>query len=175
MNVGIVNEFLDHPAVAAVLPASVPYEVTCRCLPQMNVRAPGVPFTDRVVMCGDAGSTRLFKDGLGAAYLMGKAAAKTAVFHGVSADHFRREYLPVYRSIVNDNRYGKILFQATDLFKKYRTLTRGMLKVVSREQEDQYRFQKTEFGSLGHVYRKRTVQGYFFQDAQFPPAEGSPL
>lgn len=137
MNVKSVHEFLDHPVVGAVLPGSLSYEIGCRCLPQMNVRAPDMPFTDRVVVCGDAGSTRLFKDGLGAAYLMGKAVAKTAVFHGVSAEHFRREYLPVYRSIAKDNRYGKILFHATDWFKKYRILTRGMLNVVTREQGDQ--------------------------------------
>jgi hypothetical protein len=33
----------------------------------MNVEAPQKPFADRVVICGDAGSTRLFKDGIGAA------------------------------------------------------------------------------------------------------------
>jgi|GEM_PF-6419820 len=34
-------------------------------------------------MCGDAGATGLFKDGLGAGYFMGKAAAKAAVFQGL--------------------------------------------------------------------------------------------
>jgi len=168
MNVRSVNEFLDHPAVAAVLPASVPYKIACRCLPRMNVRAPGVPFTDRVVMCGDAGSTRLFKDGLGAAYLMGKAAAKTAVFHGVSADHFRREYLPVYRSIVNDNKYGKILFQATDLFKKYKILTRGMLKVVSREQEGQYRSKRLSSVLWDLFTGNERYKDIFFRTLNFP-------
>ena len=82
-----VDDFLEKPVVKAVLPSS-PYHVECRCLPKMNVGAPKKPFTDRIVMCGDAGSTRLFKDGLGAAYLMGKAAAKTAVFQGVGERDF---------------------------------------------------------------------------------------
>lgn len=66
----------------------------------MNVIASTIPFTDRVVICGDAGSTRLFKDGLGAAYIMGKAAAKTAVFHGVGKQDFQKGYHPVYKSII---------------------------------------------------------------------------
>lgn len=134
MNANTVGDFLGKPVVKGVL-KTAPYSVECRCLPKMNVGAPAKPFTDRVVMCGDAGSTRLFKDGLGAAYLMGKAAAKTAVFQGVSARHFQDDYYPVYRSIVNDNQYGKILFSVTDIYRKNRILTKGMLEVVRKEQQ----------------------------------------
>jgi flavin-dependent dehydrogenase len=102
----------------------------------MNVGAPEVASADRVVLCGDAGSTRLFKDGLGAAYIMGKAAAKTAVLYGVGKDAFRENYEPVYKNIVIDNRYGRVLFAVTDLHKKYKILTKGMLRVVRKEQAD---------------------------------------
>jgi flavin-dependent dehydrogenase len=102
----------------------------------MNIKAPKIPFTDRVVICGDAGSTRLFKDGIGAAYIMGKAAAKTAVFQGVSREHFRKWYYPVYKSIIYDNYYGKYLFAITDIYKKNKMLCKGMLEVVREEQKD---------------------------------------
>ena len=131
-----VNTFVDHPVVQSVLPGKGAYEIACRCLPKMNIRAPEVAFADRVVLCGDAGSTRLFKDGLGAAYIMGKAAAKTAIFHGISKNHFRDHYQPVYKSIMIDNQYGKFLFAVTDLHKIYKTLTNGMLRVVRKEQAD---------------------------------------
>ena len=134
MNVHTVDNFLEQPAVKSVLPDDM--HIDCRCLPLMNVRAPMIPFADRVVVCGDAGSTRLFKDGLGAAYIMGKTAAKTAVFDGVGEEQFRRVYYPVYKSIMVDNLYGKGLFAMTDLFKKYGILTRKMLKVVRKEQQD---------------------------------------
>ncbi|MEW6585270.1 MAG: hypothetical protein AB1442_06620 [Nitrospirota bacterium] len=136
VSAGSMDEFLRHPVVLSVLPAGIgAYRVDCRCLPEMNVRPPQTPFADRVVVCGDAGSTRLFKDGLGAAYLMGKAAAKTAVLHGAGAHHFENEYLPAYRSLAWDNRYGQVLFSVTDLFKRYRLLGRGMVRVVAKEQE----------------------------------------
>jgi flavin-dependent dehydrogenase len=131
-----VNTFIDHPVVQSALPGKGAYEIACRCLPKMNIRAPEVAFADGVVLCGDAGSTRLFKDGLGAAYIMGKAAAKTAIFHGISKKHFRDHYQPVYKSIVVDNLYGKFLFAVTDLHKGYKTLTNGMLRVVRKEQAD---------------------------------------
>jgi flavin-dependent dehydrogenase len=131
----IMDEFINHAVVRNAMHAAQ-YEIACRCLPKMNIRAPQKPFADRVVVCGDAGSTRLFKDGLGAAYIMGKAAAKTAVFHGVGKSHFEKEYYPVYKSLITDNRYGKMLFEATDLLRHSSVLTKSMLEVVQMEQSE---------------------------------------
>lgn len=136
INANKVNDFLDNPIVKNVLPKKVMYKIECRCLPKINVGAPRKPFTDRVVICGDAGSTRLFKDGIGAAYIMGKAAAKTVVFQGVSTQHFYKEYYPIYRSIVIDNYYGRFLYKITDMFRKNKILCKGMLKVVQKEQQN---------------------------------------
>jgi len=136
MNTHTMNEFINNPVVQNVLPRTITYKIDCHCLPKMNIRAPKIPFTDRVVICGDAGSTRLFKDGIGAAYIMGKAAAKTAVFQGVSREHFQKWYYPVYRSIKYDNYYGKYLFAITDIYKKNKILCKGMLEVVREEQRD---------------------------------------
>lgn len=135
MTVNTVSDFINKPVVKKVLPTSEPYNIECRCLPKMNVGAPKIPFTDRIVMCGDAGSTRLFKDGLGAAYLMGKAVAKTIVFDGVGREHFRQGYYPVYKSIVNDNFFGRYLYAITDIYRKNKILTKGMIRVVREEQK----------------------------------------
>jgi hypothetical protein len=102
----------------------------------MNVGPPRVGYADRVVMVGDTGSTRLYKDGIGAAYFMGKSAAKTVVMLGVGAKHFREGYLTDYRSLITDNRYGSFLFKVTDLFRDFRFLTSSMLRVVRKEQAD---------------------------------------
>lgn len=131
-----IDGFLDKPVVRDVLPKSAQYTAACRCLPRMNVGAPRIPFTDRIVLCGDAGSTRLFKDGLGAAYIMGKAAAKAAVFEGVGKNDFKKNYLPVYKSIVLDNYFGRLLYFVIDRYRKTAMLTKAMLKVVEKEQSD---------------------------------------
>jgi len=135
VNANTVNDFLARPIMQKVLPKEIPHEVACRCMPKMNVGAPAKPFANRMVMCGDAGSTRLFKDGLGAAYLMGKAAAKTAVFHGVGERDFRMHYGPVYKSIITDNYFGRYLYTITDIYRKNRIFTRAMLEVVRQEQQ----------------------------------------
>ena len=131
-----MNAFIAHNVVQKVLPESLHYTPGCRCLPKMNVKAAKVPFTDRAVLFGDAGSSRLFKDGIGAAYIMGKAAAKTALFYGVSREHFRKDYYPVYRSLIIDNWFGKVLFKTTDVFKQHKALTKGMLAVIRQEQQE---------------------------------------
>ena len=118
----------------AVLPGNAAYKVECRCLPKMNVGAPKKPFSERIVICGDAGSTRLFKDGLGAAYLMGKAAAKTVVFRGVGEYDFRTDYYPVYKEIIVDNFFGSYLYMITDIYRKNGILTKGLIETVRKEQ-----------------------------------------
>jgi len=132
-----VDSFLSHPVVQKALPPSLPFEPACRCLPKMNVGAPPAAFDDRIAVIGDAGATRLFKDGIGAAYTMGKAAATTAVFHGISRRDFGRVFHPAHRSLRVDNWFGRYLFFVTDLYKKYGFMTSGMLKVVEEEQKNQ--------------------------------------
>ncbi len=135
-NVTTVKNFMEIPVVKKLLPEGTQSTPVCVCLPKMNVKAPEVPFDDRIVICGDSGSTRLFKDGIGAAYYMGKAAAKTSVFEGVSKQHFQENYYKAYRSLITDNHYGKYLYLFTDLYRKNKMMTKGMLKVVQKEQKD---------------------------------------
>jgi flavin-dependent dehydrogenase len=131
-----VQRLLEHPSVRSLIPEDKLKELDCMCLPLINTRAPKVPFADRMVICGDAGSTRLYKDGIGAAYQMGKAAAKTAVFNGVGKEHFREFYLPSYKGLITDNRYGNIMFIVTDLYRIFGLLTSIMLGIVRAEQKD---------------------------------------
>ena len=131
-----VMEFLDHPKVKQLFPEGALETLSCMCLPIMNIKAPQKPFADRVVMIGDAGSTRLYKDGIGAAYFMAKSAAKTVVMHGVGEKNFREFYMPDYKGLVTDNRFGSYLFWFTDLFREYGFMTSVMLRVVKKEAQD---------------------------------------
>ena len=142
-----VQTFLGHPSVTSLLPENKLKELDCMCLPLINTRAPKVPFADRMVICGDAGSTRLYKDGIGAAYQMGKAAAKTAVFNGIGKEHFQEFYLPSYKGLITDNRYGNIMFIVTDLYRIFGLLTSIMLGIVRGEQKDP-RDQNKVFSSI---------------------------
>ena len=130
----LIDRFFSDPAVRNCFPGGqIPGHV-CHCYPRINIRAATPVYGNRLVLIGDSGSTRLFKDGIGAAYRTSKAAAKTAVFHGVSADDFRNYYAPLCRKISNDNRIGKLVFSFATLVQKARFARRGILNMTANEQ-----------------------------------------
>ena len=131
----LVKAFFDSAMVKRCFPAdSNPVEGACHCSPKINIREASRPFMDRIVLVGDCGVTRLYKDGIGAAYRTAKAAARTAVFSGVAATDFEKFYWPTYRSIARDNRFGRLIFDVVHWIKASRPLLRGVLRMASSEQ-----------------------------------------
>ncbi len=132
----LAEAFMNSPAVRACFPAGMELpRRSCQCAPRINVRGARRAFANRVLILGDCGVTRLYKDGIGAAYRTAKAAAGAAMFHGVSAGSFRRHYAPALRSIERDNRLGRFVFAVTRLIQKYEFARRGVLRMTSAEQE----------------------------------------
>lgn len=131
----LMERFFSSAEVQNCFPGAVIPEHACHCYPRINIRAAQPSFSDRLVMIGDSGSTRLFKDGIGAAYRTAKAAAKTAVFHGVGAENFERHYAPLCRKINMDNRVGKLVFSFAGLVQKARFARRGILHMTANEQK----------------------------------------
>jgi flavin-dependent dehydrogenase len=131
----LVDGFLDSPEVRACMPPGWdPAAKSCQCMPNIAVHGVEKPFADRFVFIGDCGVTRLYKDGIGAAYRTAKAAARTAIFEGISEAAFREHYLPVCRSIAGDNRVGKVAFLATRVARRFSLLRRAMLRMAAAEQ-----------------------------------------
>lgn len=131
----LTRAFFESVAVKRCFPATWRLAAgACHCSPMINIRAASRPFMDRVVLLGDCAATRLYKDGIGAAYRTAKAAARTAVFGGVSAGDFQRHYWPVYRSITRDNRFGRLIFTVVHQIKAFDLLLRGVMKMTGREQ-----------------------------------------
>jgi flavin-dependent dehydrogenase len=130
----LVSGFLSSPEVRACFPEARVPETCCHCFPRINVRPAWPPFADRVVLVGDCGVTRLYKDGIGAAYRTAKAAAATAVFHGVSAASFRRHYEPACRRLTRDNAIGRLLFAGGHVAQRLRFARRAILRMTRGEQ-----------------------------------------
>jgi flavin-dependent dehydrogenase len=131
----LIDTFFSSPEVRDRFPGGVIPGHVCHCYPRINIRAATPVYGDRLVLIGDSGTTRLFKDGIGAAYRTSKAAAKTAVFHGVSAEDFKNYYAPLCRRIDNDNRVGKLVFTFASLVQKSRFARRGILNMAANEQQ----------------------------------------
>jgi len=131
----LTESFLNSAEVKSCMPPLWrPPKDRCHCSPRINIGAAPRPFVDRMVYIGDCATTRLYKDGIGAAYRTAKAAAAAAVLRGVSAESFRRYYAPACRSIEADNRIGKIIFALARRARKSQQLGRAVLRMVSREQ-----------------------------------------
>lgn len=131
-----METFLNEPAVRSVLPPNFSsLQFACHCGPHINVAGSAQPFGDRIVFIGDSGVSRLYKDGLGAAYRAAKIAATTAVFHGISSSDFKKYYLPFCRRLEFDNRIGKYLFRIVGQIQKMRFTRRAILHMVSTEEQ----------------------------------------
>jgi flavin-dependent dehydrogenase len=134
----LVENFLQTPEVKACLPPgwTLP-EKFCHCAPKINIREAERPFIDRMVMIGDCGCSRLYKDGIGAAYRSAKAVARTAVFDGISAEDFKKHYQPEYKHMAMDNAFGKVIFTITRLIQQFQFSRRAILNMVIEEQQQE--------------------------------------
>jgi len=130
----LIASFFGHPAVKDCFPAgwSLPAD-SCHCSPRMSFGEAEHPFTDRVVLIGDSGASRLYKDGIGAAFRTARAAARTAIFSGTTAGDLARSYLPEYRKITRDNAFGKAIFRVVHLTKHLDITSRAIVDVTVRE------------------------------------------
>jgi flavin-dependent dehydrogenase len=132
----LVQSFLNTPVVKQCFPLDRDLDqFSCQCSPRINIRGAFKPYADRFVFIGDVGTTRLYKDGIGAAYRTAKAAATTAVFQGVSAQDFQQHYWPACQKIETDNKIGKVIFLFTRIIQKLRFARRAVLRMTTDEQQ----------------------------------------
>ncbi len=132
----LVQDFLNDERIKQCMPPHwKPQDDFCHCSPKINIRSAVQPFGDRILFIGDCGTSRLYKDGIGAAYRTAKAAAITAIFKGISAIDFRESYWKSCKSINKDNRLGKLIFFVTRQIKKRDFARRGVWRMVAREQQ----------------------------------------
>jgi flavin-dependent dehydrogenase len=134
----LIDAFLNSDEVNNCMPEDWTAEKrSCNCLPRINVAGAHKPYGDRIVFIGDSGVTRLYKDGIGAAYRTAKAAASTAIFQGVSAVHFEQHFMPICNRIARDNAIGRINFLVTKVIQKLRFSRRALLRMTHIEQQKQ--------------------------------------
>ena len=130
----LVEKFLATPEVRKCFPGGEVPRPACHCYPKINVAAARKPYADRIVWVGDAGVARLYKDGIGSAYRTSKAAARAAVFHGVSAKDFEKHFWPACRALDFDNTIAQVVFGVTHLIQRVSVLRKGVVRMTAREQ-----------------------------------------
>jgi flavin-dependent dehydrogenase len=133
----LIQSFMDSPEVRDVFPPDWDFDAkSCNCSPRINIAGAAQPYGDRIVFIGDSGVTRLYKDGIGAAYRTAKSAATTAVLQGISAQNFKEHYWPACRKIETDNMIGQVMFLVTRVIQGQKIARRAVLRMTADEQKD---------------------------------------
>ncbi len=137
----VVANFISAEQVKGCFPKNLKLidATPCKCYPFINVKGAIEPFDDRLVLVGDSASSKLYKNGIGAAYITGRAAAKTVIFEGISKKNFDEWYRPVCQDIDRDNTVGKFIFLITRIIQKSDFLKKGILHMVAQEQKKESR------------------------------------
>jgi len=129
----MAEERLRQPDLAPFLPEN--WSLRCQCRPAFPVSAGTKPYADRVVIIGDAFISRYLKNGIESAYDTARFAVETIMAHGFSAEAFRDHYVPACLGKYKwDNRWGRILFAANDLFCRVPVLANAHIRAVRYEQ-----------------------------------------
>lgn len=143
INSSVVDSFLESEHVRNCFPEKVNPKslMHCHCFPTINIQGAKSAYGDRMILIGDSASSKLYKNGIGAAYITSKAAARTAVFHGISEADFKKHYQKVCSKLDFDNSIGKLIFNVTALIQKSGFMKKGLYNSVVNEQ-NKVRYQR---------------------------------
>ncbi len=126
-----ISDFLEGNKLTKLFPEGTP--ALCGCTPRVAISAAPKCYDERLVIVGDAAVTRLYKDGIGAAFTTAEAAARTAIQHGISRRDFASGYHPTQQHIANDNLYGQFIFRLWSLTQRSPFLLNAWRRAILSE------------------------------------------
>ncbi|MDR4505992.1 MAG: hypothetical protein MRK01_14560 [Candidatus Scalindua sp.] len=125
-------DFFNHPAVRKLMPDG--WEIPgnfCMCLSKIPVSHANHPYTDRIVIVGDASISRAYKSGIESAFNMAKLSAYTAFKYGVSEGAFLKGYFkPARKLLARDNLYGIVMLKINDYISSQRHIANSHINVI---------------------------------------------
>lgn len=133
----IIDRFLNSESILSCFPEGTELKSIkpCQCNPYINIKNGRNPIADRIVLIGDSSSSKLYKNGIGAAYLTARAAAFTAVSVGISGRDFKKSFQPVCSQLNADNVAGKLIFFITTIIQRSHFFKKVIFRMVIQEQE----------------------------------------
>ncbi len=132
----VVDSFLGSKEVKGCFPKNVELKTLmhCHCFPAINIEGAKSAYDDRIILIGDSATSKLYKNGIGAAYITSKAAARTAIFQGISKNDFQNHYQKICKKLETDNNIGKFIFGVTSFIQKSELLKKGLHATILDEQ-----------------------------------------
>ncbi len=126
-----LKEFLNLEEIRKKIPYFKPH---CFCYPRIAISPSKKPFTDRLIMIGDASFSRHYKNGIESAFITAQLAAESAFCTGISASSFSHSYYKQAKKlIIKDNTYGQLLFSINDMISSIPLLTQSHLFLAKRK------------------------------------------
>lgn len=150
-----VSDFMEGHNLASLFPSGA--TMLCGCTPHIAVAPASKYYADRMVVVGDAAITRLYKDGIGVAYLTAEAAARTAIQRGISRRDFAAGYRPTCRGVARDNLFGRVLFRLWAFARRSPVLSNAWGRAILAE---------AELPPAAHVHT-RVLWGMFTGDESY--------
>ncbi|MFQ5965957.1 MAG: NAD(P)/FAD-dependent oxidoreductase, partial [Candidatus Scalinduaceae bacterium] len=130
-------DFLNHPAVRRLMPKD--WEIPnsfCMCISKIPVTYAKHPYTDRIVILGDASISRAYKSGIESAFNMAKLSAYTAFKYGVSERAFMNGYFkPAKRLLARDNLYGIVMLKINDYISSQRQIANAHIRMLKSDKD----------------------------------------
>ncbi|MEK6589856.1 MAG: NAD(P)/FAD-dependent oxidoreductase [Nitrospinota bacterium] len=127
-------------------------DIACHCHPKIPISPPKKPYSDRVVIIGDASYSRYLKNGIESAFITAQYAAETIINIGISDKILKENYDRRCRQrFLYDNLYGKFILYLHDFIMTNNLLSSTYLTLVNREQSSPYR-KKRLSEILLHIY-----------------------
>lgn len=128
-----LNTFLNQPKTQEMLPKGWDdLKKRCICFPNIPINHAKHPYTNRLVIIGDAGISRTYKNGIDSAFTTAQLAAKTAFECGVSEKNFEEGYFkPSKRLLGRDNIYGSLILMANDIISRQKHIVSNHIKYMS--------------------------------------------
>ena len=130
-------DFLNHPAVRRLMPKDWEMPKSfCMCISKIPITHAKHPYTDRIVILGDASISRAYKSGIESAFNMAKLSAYTAFKYGVSEKAFMNGYFkPAKRLLARDNLYGIMMLKINDYISSQRQIANAHIRILNSNQD----------------------------------------
>ncbi len=130
-------DFLDLLVLQKKLPRYWKWSYNfCSCAPRVPVTQAKKPYTNRMVIIGDASCCRYYKNGIESAFITAQLAAETAFKRGISESDFKKGYYRnLKKTIIKDNTFGRILFRINDVVSSSTFLSQVMFRVAGEPEK----------------------------------------
>jgi len=128
-----LRDLLSSPQIARMLPENP--KICCQCCTQIPVTNAKNPFADRLLIIGDAGYSRYYKNGLESAFNSAQIAVKSIFDYGISKEAFKKHYYPLCKKMfIIENLYGRMLFRLNNIISSHEILSIAHMDIARKDE-----------------------------------------